>query len=571
MIRTLHFFSVAAIVLLAGTTLLVTGASAQSFPAGANFAIGSANTVTADPPVPRPTTQPCAVTLFNQYEFNNYSPQYFTFNPPAACPGPWAKVVLEGNFIITAGVQYDRTGNIWIGATNVWFGTTPEPLSNGTIHWQVQRDVTEYSALFGATQAGEVDIFNIVNSMYTGIIYGTARLQFYPADSQNPAPVVPDVVLPMSATPTGETVALDSTTSQLTGTFSFPVNTESVSMEVFAQGQSNDEFWYTCVPDDVATELQSCTGTGFREGEITIDGQPAGVAPIYPWIFTGGIDPFLWTPIPGVQTLNFPPYVVDLTPFAGLLSNGLPHAVALSVFNADNYFSATATVLVYEDHGSTTVTGAVTSNTLPAEPTPNVVENIQMENGYPNGTVSVTSTRNFAITGYVNTSQGTVTTTVAQIINFSNFQTFTINASEYDQDIVQGTNIQSITKAVNGSTTTVTQSTFNYPLTVNYDEQINSDGSANVTTNITQQSQNQVSDTQNGKVTYTSTTTDFVQPADTLMYNSSGVFIGNSGQSNTQSYFTKDSTGYCYALILDAAAGVLTAGYTGRGCSTNVR
>jgi hypothetical protein len=571
MTRTFRFVSVAAIVLLAGTVLFVPGASAQSFPAGANFTIGSANTVTADPPVPRPTTKPCVVTLFNQYEFNNYSPQYFTFNPPAGCPGPWAKVVLEGNFIVTAGVQYDRTGNIWIGATNVWFGTTPEPLSNGNIHWQVQRDVTEYSALYGAPQAGEVDIFNIVNTTYTGIIYGTARLQFYPANSQNPAPTVPDVVLPMSAGPTGETVALDSPTSQLTGTFSFPTNTESVSMEVFAQGQNDDEFWYTCVPDDVATELQSCTGTGFREGEITIDGQPAGVAPIYPWIFTGGIDPFLWTPIPGVQTLNFPPYIVDLTPFAGLLSNGQQHTVALSVFNADNWFSATATVLVYEDHGSTTVTGAVTSNTLPAEPTPNVVENIQMENGYPNGTVSVTSTRNYAITGYVNTSQGTVATTVAQIINFSNFQTFTINASEYDQDIVQGAKIQSYIKTVNGSTTTVAQSTFNYPLTVNYDEQIASDGSANVTTNITQQLQNQVSDTQNGKVTYTSATTNLVQPADTLMYNSSGIFIGNSDQSNTQAYFTKDSTGYCYSLILDAAAGVLTAGYVGRGCSTNVR
>ena len=56
---------------------------------------------------------------------------------------------------------------------------------------------------------------------------------------------------------------------------------------------------------------------GFREAEVSIDGTPAGVAPVYPWIFTGGIDPFLWQPIPGVHTLNFEPYRVDLTPFAG--------------------------------------------------------------------------------------------------------------------------------------------------------------------------------------------------------------------------------------------------------------
>jgi len=50
--------------------------------------------------------------------------------------------------------------------------------------------------------------------------------------------------------------------------------------------------------NDVAAELESCSGTAFRESEVTIDGNPAGVAPVYPWIYTGGIDPFLWIPIP---------------------------------------------------------------------------------------------------------------------------------------------------------------------------------------------------------------------------------------------------------------------------------
>ena len=29
-------------------------------------------------------------------------------------------------------------------------------------------------------------------------------------------------------------------------------------------------------------------------------------------IYTGGIDPYLWIPIPGVRTLNFKPHRVDL-------------------------------------------------------------------------------------------------------------------------------------------------------------------------------------------------------------------------------------------------------------------
>jgi len=81
--------------------------------------------------------------------------------------------------------------------------------------------------------------------------------------------------------------------------------------------------------------------------EVTIDGQPAGVAPVYPWIYTGGIDPFLWEPIPGVQTLDFRPYRVDLTPFAALLADGNPHVLGIGVYNADSYFLATANLLAY--------------------------------------------------------------------------------------------------------------------------------------------------------------------------------------------------------------------------------
>src|SRR5581483_2674052 len=129
-----------------------------------------------------------------------------------------------------------------------------------------------------------------------------------------------------------------------------------------------------------------------RETEVSIDGTPAGVAPISPWIYTGGIDPFLWFPLPGVQTLNFIPYRVDLTPFAGLLSSALPHTVAISVYNADSYFSATASLLLYLDHGSPQVTGAVTTNTISSGPDPVITEKLNTDsNGDITGSVSVTS------------------------------------------------------------------------------------------------------------------------------------------------------------------------------------
>jgi hypothetical protein len=71
--------------------------------------------------------------------------------------------------------------------------------------------------------------------------------------------------------------------------------------------------------------------------EITIDGQPAGIAPVSPWVYTGFL-PDQWRPIPAVQTLDFVPYRVT-TLFAGQLNDGNPHTIALSVFNDDSYFT----------------------------------------------------------------------------------------------------------------------------------------------------------------------------------------------------------------------------------------
>src|SRR5205085_7171915 len=84
-----NYRSVARTVLIAlAITFLMTGASIGQ-------TIGSPNTVTADPTVPRPNTQPCVVQLFSNFMFADFSPKNFSYTPPANCAGPWAKVVLE--------------------------------------------------------------------------------------------------------------------------------------------------------------------------------------------------------------------------------------------------------------------------------------------------------------------------------------------------------------------------------------------------------------------------------------------------------------------------------------------
>ena len=285
------------------------------------YVIGSANTVSADPNVTVPKTTPCVVELFSDAAFFDFNVENFTYAPPSSCPGPWAKVVLVADINLNAGIQYDRTANFWLGPVNIYFGTTAEPSNIGP-SWQIENDLTDYSSIFYTAQSGQADIGNTLCCGLTSTIYASAWLYFYPLAEGQTAPVTANQVFALSAGPSGGTVALNTTTSTLSGTFTMPTNVQSAYLDVYAQSQSNDEFWYTCVPNDVAGELFSCGDTGFRETQITIDGQAAGVAPVYPWVFTGGIDPYLWLPIPGVQTLNFIPYRVNLTPFAAQLSNG---------------------------------------------------------------------------------------------------------------------------------------------------------------------------------------------------------------------------------------------------------
>ena len=293
---------------------LTCAVAAQNYVAPSNPQIGSANTVTANASVPRPLTTPCTVQLFQNLDFSDFNPKFFDYTPPADCPGPWAAVVLEADWSVDAGRQFDRTAEIWIGGANVYFGTTAEPSHDVQRMWHVENNLTDYSPLFTIPQAGRVDLGNLVNDTYTSHLHGTAVIQFYPVAHGKQPPPSANVVLPMSGGPTGGTVTLNTPSDQLAATFTLPPNVERAYLDVFAQSQSGDEFWYTCAPDDVAGELYNCGSTGFREGEVSIDGQPAGVAPIYPWIYTGGIDPYLWRPIPGVHTLNFEPYRVDLTP-----------------------------------------------------------------------------------------------------------------------------------------------------------------------------------------------------------------------------------------------------------------
>ena len=544
-------------------------ASAQVVPAPSTPQIGSSNTVSADPPVPRPNTKPCTVQLFQNLEFADFNTKNFNYTPPADCPGPWSKVVFTADFTVTAGRQFDRTAQFYLGGANIFFGTTAEPRAALSPSWHVESDLTDLSAIFKTAQAGTAILGNFVGVSdgvdYTGIIFANAALEFYPASFRDPAPRVPDVVIGMPGN--GGATALNTTTDQLSQTITFPTNVESAYLDVISQSQSNDEFWYFCVPNDIANTVQECGNTGFRETEVSIDGQPAGVAPVYPWVYTGGDDVDLWYPIPGVQTLNFKPYRVDLTPFAGLLSNGQPHTVAVSVFNADSNFSDTATLLLFTDHHAKKVSGGILSNNLAAEPSPVITEKITTGTGGSySGPVLVTSARNFSITGYVNTSHGRVETTINQKMNFSSNQNLVNNATTFIEDLTQATTVHAQTITRNGFLVSNKEQDFSYPFTFNINETTNADGTIQLQTTADQKYLVKETTNEGGWPVFQSQTSNHVATQDTEQINAAGTALLSSTQKSSQTYDTNNSLGYCYSDTLTSANLKLTADTKGKGC-----
>jgi Peptide N-acetyl-beta-D-glucosaminyl asparaginase amidase A len=553
--------------LRAACTLLaaVSAAHAQVVLVPPGPQIGSSNPITAEPPVPRPHTHPCVVPLFQNLAFADFTPKAFAYAPPAGCPGPWAKVVFTANFTVTAGRQYDRTAAFYLGHAGIYYGTTAEPRATLSPSWHVERDVTDLSAIFAAAQTGEANIGNFVGIYqgvtYNGIIYADAALEFYPASG--PAPRTPDVVVPVNG-PGGDAGTLNTTSSQITQTLNLPRNVERVYLDVIAQSQSNDEFWYLCVPNDQAANLESCGNTPFRETEVTIDGQPAGVAPVYPWIYAGGIDPYLWEPIPGVQTLDFRPYRVDLTPFAALLADGAPHVLAISVYNADSYFLATANLLAYTDHGRQQVGGGVLSNTLAAPQPPVVTENISANPVGPTytGSILVSSRRQFAISGYVDTSHGRVLTTLEQSVSFVNRQEFDVSPTTDIQNGEQSTRVDSRVTTRAGADESVSERHFSYPLTLDYSFIVNADGTA---TQVTTSDQRDLEREARADAR-ASSLDNHVHATDTLQFDASFNILGNSGSQTTQSYRAQDFSGSCYSRTLTAQAQKLVAVSDGRDC-----
>jgi hypothetical protein len=404
---------------------------------------------TADPPVPRGLGKPCVVELFHDQVFPyEAGPLHFTYAPPPDCPKPWAKVILA---LDISGSRHAAVYSLSVDLAGVPVFRGMPPKYDNAASWHVERDLTDDVSLLRVPQDGQIFNFSDDSQQFPETeITGSGKLLFYRVSANTPAPRVPDVVYPVTNQPA-----------------TLPHNIVRAYLDVFNAAP----WWFTCVPgqsantwDALTSPLapgdapklgifppsQDCRGVAYSEQEVIIDGTPAGVVPTFPLLaadFNPSLPNTVDQPTTPSQMLDFMPYRVDLTPFAGLLNDAGAHTIALQQRVAGPYLAVQGgQLLLYLDRGRVHVTGGVTLNTLTGSSSmPTVTNTLSASGEAVQGSVVTQFNRDFEIRGFVNTSHGQISSSVTQSGRFSNTQVFRLYGSGdpnepsvprlYEQDI----------------------------------------------------------------------------------------------------------------------------------------
>ncbi|KAI1404402.1 hypothetical protein F4819DRAFT_123546 [Hypoxylon fuscum] len=281
----------------------------------------------------------CHQTLFSHDFGNSYGMPYVgAYAPPDGCN---FTTVIFNLSVVSAGSQYDRLATLWLGDIEVWRTSTAMPVNYG-IHWSFQKDMTIWRPLLTQSQKIIFDLGNLIDgTRYTASFSVTLEALYYddvyeagfhPADHIYP-------ISTLSSSSNGTSLFSlpgDSGAVNLT----LPRNVKSAVVSFTASGNGAEEFWFTNVPTEYVNTFPSNDGwlygySPFREVQLLLDDQLAGVSWPFPILFTGGVDPGAWRPIVGIDAFELPSFEVDVTPWLGLLTDGQPHTFQLRVVGYD--------------------------------------------------------------------------------------------------------------------------------------------------------------------------------------------------------------------------------------------
>lgn len=252
------------------------------------------------------------------------------------------------NFTVTSkGRQFDRLGLMYLGDIEVFRTSTAEPTKNGIV-WTYIKEMDQYNILWKSQQKIIFDLGNLVNEIYTGSFNTTLVATFFTVSEPRPSA---DLILPISARKSsdgaGSSFSLPDQVASVE--YKLPQNIHRAVVSLSACGQAREEFWYTNV---LSSNIDTFTDAGgsldgyspFREVQLLIDGQIAGVSWPFPVIFTGGIAPGLWRPIAGIDAFDLREHEIDITAWLPLLCDGVPHRFEIRVVGLDDDGTGHATL-----------------------------------------------------------------------------------------------------------------------------------------------------------------------------------------------------------------------------------
>jgi hypothetical protein len=346
---------------------------------------------------------------------------------------------------------------MYLDDIEVFRTSTAEPTANGII-WSYTKDMSAYLALFKTPHKIIFDLGNIIDDTYTGSWNTTLTATFFLAENTiKPA----DIILPISSqkSSTNQSSAFVVPETKASDSLTLPKNAKKAVFSISACGQAAEEFWWSNVlSSDTRVFGNDSVLYGhspFRELQLFIDGNMAGVAWPFPVIFTGGIVPGFWRPIVGIGTsssaynhvesllthsdldaFDLHEDEIDISPFIPLLNDGKSHIFEIRVIgidddgqgngalteNIESNWVVTGKVFIWVDNS----TDYLTTGSIPTiyAPTPSIQLQSTTKQSL-NGTAdtlkySIQVSRQIYIETAINTSTGSTTLFWKQNLTFSN-------------------------------------------------------------------------------------------------------------------------------------------------------
>ncbi|RKO94030.1 peptide N-acetyl-beta-D-glucosaminyl asparaginase amidase A-domain-containing protein, partial [Blyttiomyces helicus] len=186
---------------------------------------------------------------------------------------------------------------------------------------------------------------------------------------------------------------------------------------------------YTNPPTDFVTpENGLCPQGAFKELLVYLDGMLVGIDWPIPTIYTGGFNPLLWRPIASPGAFNLPTALIDITPFAALLSDRTVHSISLNVTTANSFWLIDANLHLWLDETSSERTkgGVSVRSVTPTQPRVHSV----VEKPGSDGTFVTTATNTVHLKGWIDRGGVRTNSIVYSHMVFQNCQRFKGEAAD---------------------------------------------------------------------------------------------------------------------------------------------